>query len=199
MLQKYISENLASKESDAVKEAVEEVEKRINGIKKETIIIILINIFTMIIVPFLCNNTNCAKLIISLVVLLSVVYTIVEVLKEYKRVYEFIVICDMRPKKFIFQEIRNEVKLRVNKELDDLAWYEAIANKYAGKGVEELSLSITSKSNEIFFKNIIQVIGIFGITWLIYIFYIRGLLLESIDLTFYEAIFYPFILMKNLF
>ena len=192
MLKKYIAKEVSKKEKSAINEAVSEVEKRINSIKKETILIILLNIFTMICVPLLFDNVDTIKLIISLVVSFSVLYTIVEVLKEYKKIYEFIFICGMNPKMFIFQEIRKEVKLRAEKELDDLTWWESIANQYAGKGTSELSLIISGKATKIVLENISQFLGIFFVTWVIYIFYIRGLLLEkSVHMTFYEAILYP--------
>ena len=192
MLKKHIAKQVSEKEKSAINEAIGEVEKRINSIKKETILIILLNIFTMICVPLLFDNVDTIKLIISLVVSFSVLYTIVEVLKEYKMIYEFIFVCGMNPKTFVFQEIYKEVKPRAEQELDDLTWWESIANKYGGKGAAELSSSISDEVTKIFFKNIIQFFGIFFLTWVIYIFYIRGLLLEkSIHMTFYEAIFYP--------
>lgn len=190
---------IAPKEVEAVERAMSLISTKVNEIKKESIIIVISNIFIIVFTSQLIPNEIYSKLIISVSLLATFLYAIVSFLKNWRILYEYISVYKFNHKMFIFQKIYEKVRPEVKAELEKINPVYKFINKKFGKKEAELSNVITDRITHLLLKNFIQMTGFFLFFLLLYNFYLKDLIVELFTgMGFYEILFYSFSVLLKL-
>lgn len=190
-IKEEVHNEIDEKANNAIEEVREDIKKDIEKFKYEIILIVLFTISTMLIAPY-TFEINSAKVIVSIVLILTTFYTIYGTYKIRFYFINLVIKHHFNIKQFIFQTVHAEVNFEIKKKMEKLYYLEGKVNDWVGKGEKQLTHEVTQKLIKVLIKDALSLLIVFTFSLLLYTFYIRDMLLETINLTFFKALIYPF-------
>ncbi len=186
MLSRYVMEKIGEQEREAVEKVKEKIDLLIREIRIEFVIIVLINMSVLLIIPLLFGLTNVSKIIISITIWTTLIYTFATL--PYTSLYQFVFRYSMNFYQFLYAEVKKEVF----EEYEKLNNLEKIVNKQFGKSKNHIVFSITEDAYDDVKKTLRLFIIVIIFAYVIYQ-YLREKLIEIyLHSSFFDLLLFSF-------
>jgi hypothetical protein len=185
MLSKYIMKKINTQEEEGVTQVQNEIDKMLKHIKIEFTTIVFLNL-SLIVLASLLFNPFIAKIIISISIWCTLLYTLVTL--PYKDILTFIIKYKMNFYHFLYAKVKQEVFY----EYETLKFYEKLLNNKFGKDQHHIVHSITTKAYYKVKKTLIYAIIILSIAYIIFLYFRNNMIDSNLHINFFDLLIFNF-------